>query len=89
MFNMLRLEEEQVTWLTLPQKVWEEDPGYRRKQEFISHLEVVNDSEERGVKLIQVNFTLTLILNLPLNSLSLNSLKGYKKKNGKLSTFCG
>ena len=53
---MLHLQADQVTWLTLPQKVWEEDAGYRRFQNFISHLEVVNDCGERGVKLIQVKY---------------------------------
>ena len=56
LFDMLHLEADQVTWLTLPQKVWEEDAGYRRFQNFISHLEVVNDCGERGVKLIQVKY---------------------------------
>ena len=54
LFDLLHLDSDQVHWLTLPQKVWEEDANYRRFKDFISHLEVVNDSGERGVKLIQV-----------------------------------
>ena len=54
LFDILGLYGDHVKWLELPHDSWEESDGYRRFEDFVERLEVVNDQGERGVKLIQV-----------------------------------
>ena len=50
LFDLLGINGE---WLATPTGQWETDPSYLRMREVVSHLAVVNDAAERGVKDIQ------------------------------------
>ena len=54
LFNILELEGEDVEWLNQAPSYWDINPGYCRLEKFLGNLSVVNDTAERGVKLIQV-----------------------------------
>ena len=59
LIDLLKLEGEDLAWLTLPPATWDMHPGFISG--FISSLEVVNDAGERGVKLIQVTLNLNVL----------------------------
>lgn len=40
-------------WIGMPVEQWDLHPGYKDAEQFVRHVKVVNDSAERGVKLIQ------------------------------------
>ena len=42
-----------MVWLDLDPHLWSLIPGYRKFENFVATLSVVNDSAERGVKLIE------------------------------------
>ncbi|XP_065682417.1 uncharacterized protein LOC124816991 [Hydra vulgaris] len=54
-FDILGHISEKCLWMKLPQIFWKEFPGYNEFQSFVKSVEVVNDSSERAVKLIQDN----------------------------------
>ena len=51
--NMLELSEDEMIWLKQDVSDWKLFPGYQKFYNFIYSLKVVNDTAERGVKLIQ------------------------------------
>ena len=61
LIDLLKLEGEDLAWLTLPPATWDMHPGFKTLSGFISSLEVVNDAGERGVKLIQVTLNLNVL----------------------------
>ena len=50
--NMLDLSSDDMVWLDLEPHQWDLISGFRRFKSFTSSLSVVNDSAERGVKLV-------------------------------------
>ena len=58
LLELLKLEGEDVSWLTLPQSSWESHPGFIKFSAFLAGLTVTNDAGEKTVKLIQVCFFL-------------------------------
>ncbi|XP_065660859.1 uncharacterized protein LOC136084580 [Hydra vulgaris] len=54
-FDILGHTSEKCLWMKLPQIFWKEFSGYNEFQSFVKSVEVVNDSSERAVKLIQDN----------------------------------
>ena len=53
LFNILSMTEDELDWLEADVKSWSSNPGYKKFADFVKSLAVVNDSAERGVKLIQ------------------------------------
>ena len=52
-FNMLELSEEKMDWLEQDVSSWILSEGYQEFHGFSKGLKVVNDTAERGIKLIQ------------------------------------
>ena len=60
MSNLLRPESHSLfsilgiitDWLAKPIEQWTEQPGYKEAEKFVCTVKVVNDTAERGVKLI-------------------------------------
>ena len=53
LFNMLGLSSSDTQWLNEEVVEWEKDSGYNEFSHIVKGLSVVNDTAERGVKLIQ------------------------------------
>ncbi len=51
-FNLLRCSNKQIEWMQFPSMDWELFEDYRDLKAFFCGLEVINDSTERGVKMI-------------------------------------
>ena len=52
-FKILKIEKESLEWLRLPPNLWHLISGFRKFEEFVKNVPVVNDAAERNVKLIQ------------------------------------
>ena len=53
-WQLLDMLGEEGAWLTEPCSTWETHAGFRRFQDYVTRLEVVNDAAERDVKLVEV-----------------------------------
>ena len=53
MFSLRNMTEVELAWLKQDVALWSKDPGFVRFSDFVKGLNVVNDSAERSIKLIQ------------------------------------
>ena len=51
-FSILKQGKLECKWMLLPMTAWHFDPDYKKFQNFVKKLSVVNDSSERAVKLV-------------------------------------
>ena len=52
-FNILKMDSQQLEWMKIPPSMWNRLFGYTKFKDFISNIPVTNDAAERNVKLIQ------------------------------------
>ena len=52
-FNILKLDSQQLKWMKIPPIMWNRLSSYTKLKDFISNIPVTNDAAERNVKLIQ------------------------------------
>ena len=52
LFDLLKMNEEQLDWMQAPVSCWEKISGYKKAEAVVRSMEVVNDCAERAVKLI-------------------------------------
>ena len=64
LFSILKMQGEEVEWLQQPAVSWRRSVGFWKLSVFLKYLSVVNDSAERGVKLIQVQFEIDLMCKM-------------------------
>jgi hypothetical protein len=53
LFNKLGFSNEELEWLLLDPKVWDQMSGYQKFRDFVKRVTLVNDPAERGVGLIK------------------------------------
>ena len=52
-FNILKMESQQLEWMKIPPSMWNRMSAFTKFKDFVTNIPVTNDSAERNVKLIQ------------------------------------